>query len=443
MDSSPSRRDRVNFGLFVAMLGLLLADNNLMAPNLSAIGQEFGFTRAEIDQKLGADINVMFWLLGGTVTLLAGYLTDRADLRLSRKRLLIALVVLGQGACLLSGLAQSYPQLYWARTCTALGMGAAGPVIGSLLADHFAPTHRPRALALLNLACSLGIGGGQFLAGALGSHFGWRMPFLVIAVLGLLVSALYGLLGQEPARGQHEPGLQALRDAGLIYQERLRLRDVPAILRVRTNVLSLLGSLLEAAPYSVLMVYLNDYLAQDRGLGVMSGTLVIMVIGGGGVLGNIISGALVQRLLISAPYKLPILCGLTSLGVAVLAELLLWIPTQAGAFPILPLLLASLLGVVFTLPSANPMLMNTNHPAHRGGVASLSNLFGDLGRGLGAWAVGLLAASLGRTVTFQCVFLLLIPSALLSLLLVRAFPREQQAVQLELRELARRRTLTK
>ena len=32
-------------------------------------GAEFGFTRAQIDQRLGADVNLMFWMLGGVVTL--------------------------------------------------------------------------------------------------------------------------------------------------------------------------------------------------------------------------------------------------------------------------------------------------------------------------------------------------------------------------------------
>lgn len=62
--------------LFVLIVGLLFADQNLLALNMTAIGAEFGFSRAEIDQRLGADVN-LFWMLGGVLTLLIGYLTDR------------------------------------------------------------------------------------------------------------------------------------------------------------------------------------------------------------------------------------------------------------------------------------------------------------------------------------------------------------------------------
>src|SRR5688572_23959717 len=65
-------RDRLTAGLFLLNIALLFADQNLMAPSLSLIGQEFGFSRADIDRRLGADINLTFWMLGGVVTLLIG-----------------------------------------------------------------------------------------------------------------------------------------------------------------------------------------------------------------------------------------------------------------------------------------------------------------------------------------------------------------------------------
>ena len=50
------------------------------------------FEQSKQFQRVGADINLTFWMLGGVVTLLIGYLSDRADLShcLSRKWMLVA-----------------------------------------------------------------------------------------------------------------------------------------------------------------------------------------------------------------------------------------------------------------------------------------------------------------------------------------------------------------
>src|SRR5262245_13076013 len=116
--------------LFTLLVTFLYADQNLLAPSLSAVGAEFQFSRAQIDQRLGADINLTFWMLGGVVTLLIGYLADRGDLgeRWSRKRLLIAVALLGQLACLGSGLCRNYEQLFWSRALTGIGIGGAFPL---------------------------------------------------------------------------------------------------------------------------------------------------------------------------------------------------------------------------------------------------------------------------------------------------------------------------
>ena len=43
---------------------LLFADQNLLAPNLSAAAEEFGFENDERDKRLGGDIALAFFLLG-------------------------------------------------------------------------------------------------------------------------------------------------------------------------------------------------------------------------------------------------------------------------------------------------------------------------------------------------------------------------------------------
>ena len=54
----------------------LFADQNLLAPNLSLIANEFHFNDQEKDEKLGANIALGFFIVGGPIALLAGYYAD-------------------------------------------------------------------------------------------------------------------------------------------------------------------------------------------------------------------------------------------------------------------------------------------------------------------------------------------------------------------------------
>lgn len=45
---------------------LLFSDQNLLAPNLTAIATEFDFDELERDKKLGGDIAVAFFSIGGS-----------------------------------------------------------------------------------------------------------------------------------------------------------------------------------------------------------------------------------------------------------------------------------------------------------------------------------------------------------------------------------------
>ena len=111
--------------ILLAIISLFLfADQNLMAPNLTQIGNEFGFTPAERDIKLGGNISFAFWVLGGLITLGIGYLTDL----ISRKNLFIVVIIFGEIPCVLTGFAQNYDQLFWLRAATGIAIGGALPL---------------------------------------------------------------------------------------------------------------------------------------------------------------------------------------------------------------------------------------------------------------------------------------------------------------------------
>ncbi len=429
--------------LFVLIVGLLFADQNLLAPNLTAIGTEFGFSRAEIDQRLGADVNLLFWMLGGVLTLAVGYLADRGDLsdKLSRKWLLTFVAVVGQLACLGSGLAKTYDQLLWARALTGIGIGGAFPLIYSLIGDYYPPHKRASATATLGLAQGLGIGIGQLLSGMLGAEHGWRMPFYVVAVPGLLLSALFAFVAKEPRRGQHEEGLHDLLASGQVYDERLRLRDLPQLFAVKTNLLILLQALPGTVPWGVFFVYLNDYYAHDKGFSVPDATLLVMGVGVAAIFGGFLGGLLGQKVLNRKTSYLPLLCAVTTILAVIPMAVLIEYPVSPGQSLLGPLCVGLVTGglAAVTGPNVNTMLIAVNPPERRGSAFSFFNLCNDLGRGLGAWIVGGMAARLGRVSAFHIANLMWLGCGVVLLALVFLFPKDERALQERLRALSSRK----
>ncbi len=178
VESTKFRRRELYAVLLLSFINLFLfADQNLMAPNLTQIARDFGFSDVERDIKLGGNISLVFWVLGGVISLSIGYLTDLV----SRRKLFLGVILIGEIPCLLSGFAQTYSQLFWFRALTGIGIGGALPLTFSLVGDYFPHRQRAAAAGFLGLAMGVGIAIGQMMAGMIGPTLGWRLPFIIVA----------------------------------------------------------------------------------------------------------------------------------------------------------------------------------------------------------------------------------------------------------------------
>ena len=176
-------RQHFTFIMLCIMSFFLFADQNLLAPNMTQIANEFGFSPLERDTKLGGEISFVFWMLGGFVTLFIGHFTDRVN----RIKLLTYIILIGEIPCLLTGFTQTYQQFFWMRALTGIGIGGAIPLVYSLLGDLFPAERRSAATGTLGLITGLGIAVGQLLAGAIGPEMGWKLPFIIVSINWLLV----------------------------------------------------------------------------------------------------------------------------------------------------------------------------------------------------------------------------------------------------------------
>lgn len=431
-DVSPSLWKDIRLWLLVGTACFLFADQNLMAPNLSMIADEFGFNALEKDQKLGGEISLAFWLCGGIVALLVGMLADR----LPRKKLYIVILFIGEIPCMLTYFVETYQHLFWLRTLTGIGIGGAIPIAYSFVGDAFPAKQRARVTGLITFAMGFGILIGHGLAGYIAPaewavDFGrWRLPFLIVALPNYVLGILFLLFFEEPKRGIAEKAVADLLDAGVEYKNKMTWAAYQMIFRVPTNWILFLKSIPESIPWGVFFVFLNDYLSTNKGFSVGQATICIMIGGTfivvGSVFGGIWGNALAER---RAQY-LPIFCGLTSLIgiIPLLAVINLPEKQNPGGREVLLLsLLMAAAGFLLQLASPNvkTMLLNVNPPEVRGSVFSLNTITDDIGKGLGPPGVAILVTLFGsRQFAFNIATMFFVPGIIGTFVLFWVYKRD-------------------
>jgi predicted MFS family arabinose efflux permease len=125
----------------------------------------------------------------GTSGLLAAGFADKFD----RKTLLLFFYVGFIFGTFLCGLAPSYPFLLVARMVTGLFGGVMGSIVLAITTDLFSYEMRGRVMGVIQTAFAgsqvLGIPAGLFLS----NHWGWHMPFFMIAGIGGIVGIVIAI----------------------------------------------------------------------------------------------------------------------------------------------------------------------------------------------------------------------------------------------------------
>ena len=80
------------------------------------------------------------------------------------------------------------------------------------------------------------------------------------------------------------------------------MKKSAAVFRRPTNIMGFLQGIPGCVPWSVINVFMNDYLAVDKGLGVHLATTVMMAFGMGALGGVVLGGVVGQRLYNTKPW---------------------------------------------------------------------------------------------------------------------------------------------
>jgi predicted MFS family arabinose efflux permease len=241
-------------------------------------------------------------------TLGFGILVDRID----RTRLLTVVVLLWAAAMVGGAAAPGYWWLLASRAALGLLAAAAYPAVSSLVGDWFPTRDRSRVLGMVLAGELAGTGFGVVTAGLTASLLGWRAAFVVLAVPAIGVAWLLART-PEPARGgaarldrgQDElaPADESLEAEGGAPPRRQPTRHrstrkaLRTILTIRTNLALILASSLAYYLFAGVRAFGVDYATGHYGLRQGIATILIVVVGLGGLVGVIAGGRLADRLL--------------------------------------------------------------------------------------------------------------------------------------------------
>ncbi|MFC0446524.1 MFS transporter [Rhodococcus jostii] len=194
----PATRRRIYPWLVFALtFGLLLSDY-MSRQVLSAV---FPFLKAEwalSDSQL-ASLTSIVALMVGLLTFPLSLLADRWG----RVRSLILMAVLWSIATLFCAVAANYEQLHAARFLVGVGEAAYGSVGIAVMLSVFAPRVHSTLSGAFMAGGSFGSVVGVSLGGVIAVHLSWRWSFAAMAVLGLILVAMFRTVVTERRLAAH------------------------------------------------------------------------------------------------------------------------------------------------------------------------------------------------------------------------------------------------
>ncbi len=285
--AAPGWRVHYTLLLLTFVYAMSLIDRQIMGVLIEPVKNEFQVS----DTAMGLLSGLAFALFYSGLAVPMGRLADKGN-----RRNMVAWCCgawsLMTGLC---GLAGNYWQLAAARVGVAIGeAGGTAPAL-SMIADHYPPRQRSRAMSVFMLGPPLGTLFGLGLGAWIAHHYGWRSAFLWMTVPGLLVAVLLRFGGIEPIRGHWDTHKEAaVAHAGKDESVATVMRAMwasSAMMRITGA-----GLLLGFAGYGI-GIWSTAFLVRSHGLSLKdAGILIGLSSGVASIFGALASGWLCDRL---------------------------------------------------------------------------------------------------------------------------------------------------
>ncbi|MFW9901141.1 MAG: MFS transporter [Candidatus Thorarchaeota archaeon] len=203
---------------------------SIITPMAEEISSALQFNENQV-----AFINSMFLMVGAISSLMWAILGDK----IPRKILLIISTFEWSFFTMLTILSINFLSLFLLQLVTAIGFGAALPLIFSLTVDLVDPKNRGKRFGILSAVYVLGNGLGQILSGFLVDYYTWQIPILIISVCGFICTGLLFLI-EEPKRGSRDDLYKIFEDNALGLGYKIKLADIKQIWKIKSTLWILL-----------------------------------------------------------------------------------------------------------------------------------------------------------------------------------------------------------
>ncbi|MFW9896645.1 MAG: MFS transporter [Candidatus Thorarchaeota archaeon] len=433
--------------LVMLLLFVSTACANMLIPSYTTIRIEFN-----IPEALIAIPDAFFVLISAFFALLWGYWADKID----RGKVLMAGAFSWTIGMIITAFSGNYWVLVISRISSGAGLGCVLPVGYSIISDAIPAEERSGWFGTLAILSSISNGAGQGLSAFLGPIFSWRFPFLLLAIISVVVMVILYFV-KIPQRGAGEDELLDLIEMDLEYSYRISKEDLGVILRKKTNLYLIIQGFFSVIPGTVLVYFTTSMLITDffnnihPDIRLQTATIFAGMIGIGYILGNAVfarlGDILFRRnkknrarlaticLVFSIPFAIillislrPINANLLGINYPLFAEPIpadqMWsyiLHTIGAIFITYPsyiiffifALMASMLGAG-PVANKNAVMIDVNMPEHKGSAASFFKLSEQISKGITLLISFTLISILGSI--FNMIFLTIffwLPAAIL------------------------------
>ncbi|QBS43026.1 MFS transporter [Nocardia sp. CS682] len=291
--------------------------------------------------------------------------------RVSRKRMLLGMLLLLVAGNVLSAVAPTFGLMLTGRIVASLAHGAFFGIGAVVAGAVVRPDRRAGAIAIMFTGLTVATMVGVPVGTLLGQHFGWRLTFLIVALVGLI-----GLVGVALL----VPEQPAPQDA--------RLRTELAVFRNPQVLLAMAMTVLGFGGVFAAITYLAPMMTEVTGFADSSVTWLLVLFGLGFFAGNLIGGKFADRHLMPMLYL--------SLGGLAVVLALFTLTAHNKIAAAVTVVLIGALGFA-TVPPLQKRVLDQASGAPT--LASAVNIGAfNLGNAIAAWLGGLvIAAGFGYT----------------------------------------------